>query len=628
MEYGMIFLITQKERVTMKKHSFIRTMAAGLALTLALGGLSGTVSAANWGQYSAQYAGAEFESEYTYAGNDLGAVWSAEGTRFRVWAPDATTVQVNLYRSGVHGTRDRIDPYPMTRDANGTWVVTIPGDWNGSYYTFQMEVDGYAMEVSDPYGRSAGMNGQRTAILNLDATDPDGWSADKNPQTADIHDAVIFKLPVGSAATYLELANADVLAQLKAQGATHVELPALYDCASPDEANGSAIGSGNDPVNFNMPEGAYSSDANSGAARVQEVKQMVQAIHNSGLAVVMAVDYTHVADAAEFAVNKMVPGYFTRVSADGTYSNGSGQGNDTATERSMVRKYIAESLSYWASEYHIDGFCLKNVGMMDTETVKAILEANPNVIFYGDGKETATVLTKEGFTLATTDNASRVPGLFMFDAAVPVQAVHTVSDKLSAAKAMTSPGAVYVAGEISADWSDYWKSLLTFRDAHPALAIANTTDLSKIEVPVDAYHIAPGVNGESNALITISNTTAEAAEVPLPEGQWTICVNGDAVGTADLGTAEGSVTVAAGTVVVLTQDPATQLPTKPAAEEVTEPAEPVDERSIKEKLIDFAKNLLPKIYPILPYLDVIAAVTLMVISGSIIILVLILKRRK
>ena len=612
----------------MKKYSFIRTMAAGLALTLALGSLGGRVSAANWGQHSVQYAGAEFESQYTYTGSDLGATWSAEATSFRVWAPNATAAQVNLYRSGVHGTRDRIDPFPMTQDVNGTWVVKIPGDWNGYYYTFQLEVDGYTVEVCDPYANSAGRNGQRAAILNLDATDPANWAADQGPQTASIQEALIFKLPVGTAATYLELANADVLAKLKAQGATHVELPALYDCASPDEANGSTIGGGNDPVNFNMPEGAYSSDAGTGMVRVQEFKQMIQAIHNSGLSVVMTVDYTHVADAAEFNINQLVPGYFTRVAADGTYSNGSGLGNDTATERAMVRKYIADSITYWAREYHIDGFCLKNVGMMDTETVKAILEANPNVIFYGDGKETATVLTKEGLTLATAANAAEIPGLSLFHAAVPVQTVKTVSDKLTAAQAMTTPGAVYVTGEIAADWNDYWMSLLAFRDAHPALATATAADVSKLEAPVEAYHMAPGVNGESNAVITISNTTAEAAEVTLPEGQWTICVNGDAVGTADLGTAEGNVTVEAGAVVVLTQDPATQMPTELPTEEATEPEKPVDDRTAKDKLIDFAKKLLPKIYPILPYLDVVAAVALMILSGAIIILVLIMKRRR
>ena len=608
----------------MKKHCFIRTMAAGLALTLALGGLSGRASAANWGQLSTQYAGAEFESEYTYAGSDLGATWTAEATSFRLWAPNATAAQVNLYRSGVHGTRDRIDPYTMTKDVNGTWVVSIPGDWHGYYYTFQLEVDGRFVEVCDPYADSAGINGQRAAILNLDATDPTGWNADKGPQTGSINDAVIFKLNA-DASTYLELANADQLAQMKAQGATHVELPALYDCASPDESNGSPIGGGNDPVNFNAPEGAYSSDAKNGAARVKEVKQMVQAIHNSGLAAVVTVDYTHVADAAEFSINQLVPGYFTRVAADGTYSNGSGQGNDTATERAMVRKFIVDSITNWAQEYHIDGFYLKNVGLMDTETVKAILEANPNVIFYGDGVDTATAPTKEGVTLATAANVAQVPGLAVFNAAVPVQTVKTVSDKMTAAQALTTPGAVYVTSGVAADWSDYWTSLLAFRDAHPALATANAADVSKLEAPVDAWLMAAGANGESNAVVAVSNPTAEAVDVTLPEGQWTVCINGDAVGTADLGTAEGTVNVAAESVVVLTQDPATQLPTEAPTEE---PTEPVDERDIKQKLIDFAKNILPKIYPILPYLDVVAAVALMAISGAIIVLVLIMKRRK
>ena len=604
----------------MKKHCFIRTMAAGLALTLALGGLSGRVSATNWGQNSVQYASAAFESDYTYAGGDLGATWTAEATSFRLWAPNAAAAQVNLYRSGVHGTRDRIDPYSMTQDVNGTWVVSIPGDWQGYYYTFQLEVDGNVVEVSDPYGCSAGINGQRSAILNLDATDPDGWNTDKDPQTDSINEAVIFKWNP-NASTYLELANADALAQLKAQGATHVELPALYDCVSPDEANGSPIGGGNDPVSFNMPEGAYSSDANDGAVRVREVKQMVQTIHNSGLSVVMAVDYTHVADAAEFNINQMVPGYFTRVAADGMYANGSGQGNDTATERAMVRKYIADSITYWAQEYHIDGFYLKNMGLMDTEMVRAILEANPNVIFYGDGKETATVLTKEGFTLTTAANAAEVPGMAVFDAAVPVQNVQIVSDKLTAAKAMTTPGAVYVTGEIAADWSGYWTGLLAFRDAHPALATTNAADVSKLEAPVDVWHLAAGANGERNAIVTINNPTAETVDVTLPEGQWTICVNGEAAGTADLGAAEGNVTVAAESVLVLTQDPATQLPTEA-------PTESVDDGSVKEKLIDFAKNILPKIYPILPYLDAVAAGVLMTLSGAIIVLVLVMKRRK
>ena len=369
--------------------------------------------------YSTEY----FENLYTYGGDDLGATWTAEATSFRLWAPNATAVLVNLYESGTEGTDDLIASHELTADINGTWIATVEGDLNGVYYTYSVTRRGQTVEAVDPYARTAGVNGNRGMIVNLDSTDPEGWENDTYVTQENYTDAVIWELHVrdfsidensgmenkgkylaftesGTTVPGTEIATGvDYMKQL---GVNYVHLLPVYDINSVDETKG-GYNWGYDPKNYNVPEGSYSTDPYNGAVRVNEFKQMVKSLHDNGIGVVMDVVYNHVADAGTFCVNKIVPGYFSRIHDDGSYQSNSGCGNDTASERSMVRKYIVDSVLYWAEEYHIDGFRWDLVGLIDYETINEVMAAvhavNPNIIFYGEGWEMCTWTTKENGTI-------------------------------------------------------------------------------------------------------------------------------------------------------------------------------------------------------------------------------------
>ncbi len=388
------------------------------------------------------YSTAAFEDAYTYGGDDLGAVWSEEGTAFRVWAPTAESVMLNLYESGDASKDDSIERLEMTADVNGTWTVQKDGDIKGVYYTYSVTIDGVEREACDPYARTTGVNGARAMVIDLDGTDPEGWADDANPHAGKtINDAVIYELHVRdlsagadsgieNAGKFLGLAETGTttasgiptgLDHMKDLGVTHVHLLPIYDFGSVDEtgASGSPYNWGYDPVNYNVPEGSYATDPYQGDVRVKELKQAVKGLHDNGISVVMDVVYNHVYSAADFCFNKIVPDYFSRTDKNGAYSNGSGCGNDTASERSMVKKYIVDSVSYWADEYHIDGFRFDLVGLLDTETINAIIEEvhkdHPDVIFYGEGWTMSTALTKGGYTLATQVNSEQTPEFAYFN---------------------------------------------------------------------------------------------------------------------------------------------------------------------------------------------------------------------
>ncbi|MCR5322583.1 MAG: type I pullulanase [Lachnospiraceae bacterium] len=388
------------------------------------------------------YSTEEFEAAYTYTGNDLGYVYAKDKTTFRVWAPTAEEMYLNRYASGTNGRSDLIEKLEMKADVNGTWVTTVSGDLNGTYYTFTAVIDGRNFESCDPYARSTGINGKRAMVLDLDATDPDGWASDRNPNAGkSVNDAVIYELHIrdfsvdensgidnkGKYIAFTEKGTKtpggnptgiDYLSQL---GITHVHLLPFYDFGSVDESKSLdyQFNWGYDPVNYNVPDGSYSTDPADGAARIKEAKQMVKALHDAGLSVVMDVVYNHVYSAADFCFNRLVPGYFSRINADGSYSNGSGCGNDTASERSMVRKYIVDSVCYWASEYHIDGFRFDLVGLLDVDTINEIVrevhKIDPDIILYGEGWSLSTSVTKKDVKLATQTNSSLTPGFAYFN---------------------------------------------------------------------------------------------------------------------------------------------------------------------------------------------------------------------
>ena len=377
-----------------------------------------------------------FENEYTYVGNDLGATWTQEGTSFRLWAPTASAVSVNLYTSGTEGTDDLIQSVEMTADVNGTWIATVEGDLNGTYYTYSVTRKGETVEAVDPYARTTGVNGNRGMIIDLDSTNPAGWENDTYVTQKSYTDAVIWELHVrdfsidessgmenkgkylaftesGTTVPGTEIATGvDYMVDL---GVNYVHLLPVYDINSVDETTG-GYNWGYDPKNYNVPEGSYSTDPYNGAVRVNEFKQMVQSLHNAGIGVVMDVVYNHVADAGNFCFNQIVPGYFSRIHDDGSYQSNSGCGNDTASERSMVSKYIVDSVLYWAEEYHIDGFRWDLVGLIDIDTINACMAAvhavNPNIIFYGEGWEMCTWTTKDGYVNRMTiqPNDTKVNG--------------------------------------------------------------------------------------------------------------------------------------------------------------------------------------------------------------------------
>lgn len=387
------------------------------------------------------YSSEEFEKACTYPGEDLGANWSREKTVFRVWAPTASGVIVNLYQSGTPEAEDRLEQIPMEKGEMGTWTAEKAGDLNGVYYTYQAEVDGVSREACDPYARTTGVNGRRAMVIDLESTNPPGWDGDRNPHAGEnFTDAVIYELHVrdlssdpgsgihhtGKFLGMIETGTCNSqgvptgVDHIRELGITHLHLMPCYDYASVDEArlDQPQFNWGYDPLNFNVPEGSYATDPYHGEVRVSEMKKMIKGLHDQGISVIMDVVYNHVYDSGSFSFNQLVPGYFSRISPQGVYSNGSGCGNDTATERSMVRKYIVDSVKYWSEEYHIDGFRFDLVGPIDVETICAVMQAvhqkRPDVVFYGEGWSMWTELTKPGCAMTTQQNASLVPGFAFF----------------------------------------------------------------------------------------------------------------------------------------------------------------------------------------------------------------------
>ena len=393
-------------------------------------------------QTNTVYASKRFAKEFTYAGKDLGANWTAAATTFKVWAPTAEEVRVALYAGGTAGVEDRIETVLMTRNGNGVWVAKVEGDRNGQYYTYFVKRCGEEVEAVDPYARTTGVNGNRGMVIDLASTDPKGWDKDENPNPLKAYtDAVLYELHVrdfsidetsgvseANRGKFLAFTESGTktpngtptcVDYLKELGITHLQLLPVYDYGSVDESRLDVpqFNWGYDPVNYNAPEGSYSTDPYHGEVRVKEFKAMVKALHDAGISVVMDVVYNHVFEAGSFCFNKIVPGYFSRTLADGSYSNGSGCGNDTASERAMVRKFIVESIVYWKEQYHIDGFRFDLVGLLDGDTINALVDAvhekHPDVIFYGEGWTLPTAVEPGNF-MATQPNAYRTPEFAYF----------------------------------------------------------------------------------------------------------------------------------------------------------------------------------------------------------------------
>ncbi len=362
-------------------------------------------------------------NSYMYTGNDLGFTKSGQTSSFNVWAPTAKTVSVAVYNSaGVYNNNGLVTDHStpdslisMTRDARtGVWTGTSTADLTGKYYMYKVEfANGTTNYAVDPYARAVSANGQRGAIVNLTATNPTNWKPNEKPQTVvNDTDHVLYELHVRDFSidptagfvnkgkylafteTGLTYGNTEAkigIDHLKQLGVTTVQLMPVFDFYAVNELAGSPKGDwGYNPVNFNVPEGSYSTNPSDPTKRINEFKQMVQALHDADIRVVMDVAYTHTFDTANSAFNKIVPGYYYRtLDAPTDYANGSGQGNEIATERAMVRKFILDSVKYWAREYNIDGFKFSLMGLLDTTTASMITsqlksEIDPTILVYGE----------------------------------------------------------------------------------------------------------------------------------------------------------------------------------------------------------------------------------------------------
>ncbi|MEY2918138.1 MAG: hypothetical protein RIS73_1852 [Bacteroidota bacterium] len=345
-----------------------------------------------------------------YTGNDLGLTFTPKQSAFKIWAPAASKAQLKLYQQPTGGTPSQtID---LKKGTQGTWAITLQGNYQGSYYTFCIEHEGkWLSEVPDPYAKAVGTNGKRAMLVDLKRTNPTGWEKDKQPTLKNATDAIIYELHIRDASIaassgithkgkYAGLTETGTknpagqstgLDHLKELGVTHIHLLPFFDYNSVDESDTikPQYNWGYDPLNYNAPEGSYASNAADGAVRIKELKQLVQAFHKKELAVVMDVVYNHTGVTDESNFNQLAPGYYYRHTKTGSFSNATACGNETASEKPMMRKFMIESVLYWAKEYHIDGFRFDLMGVHDIETMNQISAAlhklNPNILIYGEG---------------------------------------------------------------------------------------------------------------------------------------------------------------------------------------------------------------------------------------------------
>ena len=342
-----------------------------------------------------------------YTENDLGAVYSPKMTRFKVWAPEAESVKLNLYKQGEGD--NLIEQHIMKKSANGTYVFEKQGDCNGIYYTYTVVNHGEEQEAVDPYTKAAGVNGQRGMVINLEKTNPQGFELDGYRNPEHITDAIIYEgsvrdftmdessgvfhngkfLGLTEANTTNHFGEATALDYISGLGVTHVQILPAFDFETVDEKNQKAqYNWGYDPDNYNVPEGSYAVSPYDGAVRIQEMKQMVLALHSRGIGVIMDVVFNHTYRRDDSNLQKIVPGYYYRSDETG-YTDGSGCGNEVASDRPMVQKLIVDSLIYWAKEYHIDGFRFDLMGVLDIDTMNVIAERlkeiRPDIYLYGEG---------------------------------------------------------------------------------------------------------------------------------------------------------------------------------------------------------------------------------------------------
>ncbi len=353
-----------------------------------------------------------FDEYPVYEGADLGVVYTPKMCSFRLWSPAADAVKLHFYDNGEEG--EPIESIDMKKDADGTWLYIANEDMNGRFYTFQVQQDGeWLQESAGPYAKATGVNGMRAYVADFDSIKPEGWNSDRGPKYRNMNDIVLYELHVRDISSHPSSGLENVgtfkglvekwgkspddlstgIDHMKELGITHVHILPAFDYRSIDETRpkGEKYNWGYDPQNYNVPEGSYSSDPYNPETRIMEFREMVKAFHDNGIGVIMDVVYNHTGYGDESVFSLSVPGYYYRHNDDGSYSNSSGCGNETASERPMVRKYMIESLKHWADTYHVDGFRFDLMGIHDIETMNEIQKAlhphhwGKKYILYGEG---------------------------------------------------------------------------------------------------------------------------------------------------------------------------------------------------------------------------------------------------
>lgn len=351
-----------------------------------------------------------YDSYPVYKGNDLGLTYSKNQSSFRIWAPTAEKARLIFYKDGAEGLAE--SSIEMKRSANGTWLARVAGDKKGKFYVFSVRINGkWLNEVPDPYAKAVGVNGKRAMVVDLEETNPEGWEKDKSPVFKNKTDAILYELHVRDASIdpnsgiknkgkYLGLTETGTknteglstgLDHIKELGVTHVHLLPVFDFYSLDESKPDKpqYNWGYDPLNYNVPDGSFSTNPHDGVTRIKEFKKMVQAFHQHELRVVMDVVYNHTRLTEDSYLNQLVPGYYYRQTKDGKFSNATACGNETASERYMMRKFMLESVLYWVNEFHIDGFRFDLMGVHDIETMNLVSrelhKIKPDILLYGEG---------------------------------------------------------------------------------------------------------------------------------------------------------------------------------------------------------------------------------------------------
>jgi len=348
--------------------------------------------------------------EYPTSNKNLWLAYSKEKTTFKIWSPTATAVKLNFYKTG--NNSEVFETHQLKDDENGVWETTIYGDLHGTYYTYQIYVnDTWLAETPGIYAKAVGVNGNRAMVLNFDETNPNDWKNDSFVTLKSPNDAVIYELHIRDftiqkeanskfAGKYLGLVEKDsesplnvstAINHIKELGITHVHLLPTFDHYSIDETNlkKPQFNWGYDPQNYNVPEGSFATNPFDAEVRIQEFKTMVQAFHDANIGVILDVVYNHTGRTESSNFNLENPNYYYRFDKNGNFSDAAACGNETASERKMMRKFMIESVKYWTEEYHLDGFRFDLMGIQDIETMNLladeIKQINPNALIYGEG---------------------------------------------------------------------------------------------------------------------------------------------------------------------------------------------------------------------------------------------------